>query len=49
MQAIVSGSNAVSVLFGLNWDRFLFVGAVAVALLVAATLISFQTASPIFI
>ena len=49
MSAVISGTHAVSVLFGLNWDRILFVGAVIAALFAAASVISFQTVSPTFI
>ena len=49
MSAVISGTHALSVLFGLNWDRILFVGAIVAALFIAASVISFQTASPTFI
>lgn len=49
MSAVMSGTHAVTVLVGLNWDRILFVGAVILALFIAASVISFQTVSPTFI
>lgn len=49
MSTIVAGTNAVSFFIGLNWDRFMFVGAVVAALLAAAALISFETAQPTLI
>jgi len=49
MSAVISGTRAVTILVGLNWDRILFVGAIALALFAAASIISFQTVSPTFI
>lgn len=49
MSTIVAGTNAVSFFIGLNWDRFLFVAAVVMALFAAAALVSVETAQPTFI
>lgn len=49
MQTIANSSNAVAFLFGLNWDRILFLAAVVGALTLAALIFSMQTATPFLI
>jgi len=49
MQAIQSGSNALYLLFGLNLDRILFLGAVVAALLIAGVFISAETTAQVII
>ncbi|MDP7184327.1 MAG: hypothetical protein QGI08_01240 [Paracoccaceae bacterium] len=46
MQTIANSSNALAFLFGLNWDRIVFLAAVAGALTLAALIFSMQTAAP---
>lgn len=50
MTALVSsGSSALAMLFGLNWDRILFLAAVAGALTLAAIVFSLETGTSVFV
>ena len=49
MRTIMTGSNSLAFLFGLNGDRILFFAAVVGALALAALVFTMQTAAPIFV